>query len=155
MSHSDAAAGHGRLTRATDRRRVLAEEMADLEEALARPASAEDWLDRVEAGLAELRVALDDHIGEVEGPDGLLAEIVEMAPRLSGQAEELRRQHMALLGAWLRAEATVRAARREGSAARALVRRRVVGLIGRLTRHRQAGSDLVFEAYNVDIAASD
>jgi hypothetical protein len=155
MSHSDAAAEHGRLSRATDRRRILAEEMSDLEEALARPASAEDWLERVETGLADLRVALDGHIGEVEGADGLLAEIVEMAPRLSGQTEDLRRQHMSLLGAWLRAEATVRAARDDGPAARALVRRRVVALIGRLTRHRQAGSDLVFEAYNVDIAASD
>jgi hypothetical protein len=62
---------------------------------------------------------------------------------------------MELLGAWLRAEATVRAARRNGTDLRALIRRRVVNLIGRLTLHRQAGSDLVFEAYNVDIAASD
>jgi hypothetical protein len=155
MSHSDAAAGRDRLSRATDRRRILAEEMAELEEALARPASAEDWLERVEVGLADLRLALDAHIEEVEGSDGLLAEIVEMSPRLLGQTEDLRRQHMALLGAWLRAEATVRAAREDGPAARALVRRRVVALIGRLTRHRQAGSDLVYEAYNVDIAASD
>jgi len=155
MSQSDAAAGHDRLSRATDKRRVLAEEMADLEEVLARPASADDWLVRVEGGLADLRLALDAHIEEVEGADGLLAEIVDMAPRLSGQAEDLRHHHMELLGAWLRAEATVRAAREEGPAARALVRRRVVALIGRLTRHRQAGSDLVYEAYNVDIAASD
>jgi hypothetical protein len=155
MSHSDAAAGRDRLSRATDRRRILAEEMAELEEALARPASAEDWLERVEVGLADLRLALDAHIEEVEGTDGLLAEIVEMSPRLLGQTEDLRRQHMTLLGAWLRAEATVRAAREDGPAARALVRRRVVALIGRLTRHRQAGSDLVYEAYNVDIAASD
>lgn len=143
------------MSRATDRRRILAEEMAELEEALARPASAEDWLERVEVGLADLRLALDAHIEEVEGTDGLLAEIVEMSPRLLGQTEDLRRQHMTLLGAWLRAEATVRAAREDGPAARALVRRRVVALIGRLTRHRQAGSDLVYEAYNVDIAASD
>jgi hypothetical protein len=61
---------------------------------------------------------------------------------------------MELLGAWLRAEATVREARNE-RASRSAVRRRVVNLIGRLTLHRQAGSDLVFEAYNVDIAASD
>jgi hypothetical protein len=49
----------------------------------------------------------------------------------------------------------VRAARSNGNDIRALIRRRVVNLIGRLTLHRQAGSDLVFEAYNVDIAASD
>ena len=155
MTRSNSVAWPSRLSRATTRRRVLAEEMADLEKIVAGPASAKDWLDRVEAGLTELRHALDAHIEEVEGPDGLLAEIVDIAPRLSSQTEDLREDHMALLGAWLRAEATVRAARNDGSDAGAIVRRRVVTLIGRLTRHRQAGSDLVFEAYNVDIAASD
>jgi hypothetical protein len=129
--------------------------MRHLEKTVAGPASAEDWLDQVETGLSELRQALDAHIAEVEGPDGLLAEIVEVAPRLSGQTDDLREDHMELLGAWLRAEATVRAARGDGTDLRALIRRRVVNLIGRLTLHRQAGSDLVFEAYNVDIAASD
>ena len=155
MIPSNAAPLPSRLSRAQDRRRLLAEEMRHLEKIVAGPASAEDWLDQVETGLSELRQALDAHIAEVEGPDGLLAEIVEVAPRLSGQTDDLREDHMELLGAWLRAEATVRAARGDGTDLRALIRRRVVNLIGRLTLHRQAGSDLVFEAYNVDIAASD
>ena len=155
MTQSNAVSWPSRLSRAQDRRRLLAEEMRHLEKIVAGPASAEDWLDRVEIGLSELRQALDAHITEVEGPDGLLAEIVELAPRLSAQTDELREDHMEILGAWLRAEATVRAARGNGEDLRALIRRRVVNLIGRLTLHRQAGSDLVFEAYNVDIAASD
>ncbi|HSK07322.1 MAG TPA: hypothetical protein VK990_07385 [Acidimicrobiia bacterium] len=155
MTQSNAAPSPSRLSKAQDRRRLLAEEMRDLEKIVAGPASAHDWLDRVETGLSDLRQALDAHIAEVEGPDGLLAEIVEMAPRLSAQTDQLREDHMELLGAWLRAEATVRAARGDGADLRALIRRRVVNLIGHLTMHRQAGSDLVFEAYNVDIAASD
>jgi hypothetical protein len=35
------------------------------------------------------------------------------------------------------------------------VRRQVTTLLGRLTLHRQAGADLVFDAYNVDIGAMD
>jgi hypothetical protein len=155
MIPSKAAALTTQLSRAQDRRRLLAEEMRHLEKIVAGPASAENWLDQVQTGLTDLRQALDAHITEVEGPDGLLAEIVEEAPRLSAQTDDLREDHMELLGAWLRAEATVRAARRNGTDLRALIRRRVVNLIGRLTLHRQAGSDLVFEAYNVDIAASD
>jgi hypothetical protein len=154
MTQNDTSTLTSRVQRATTRRRALAEEMTDLERITAGPASAPDWLDRVEGALVDLRKALDAHIEEVERPDGLLAEIVNLAPRLSAQTEELREEHMELLGAWLRAEATVREARNERAGSSA-VRRRVVTLIGRLTLHRQAGSDLVFEAYNVDIAASD
>ena len=144
-----------RLARATTRRHALGDAMTDLEEIVAGPTAANGWLDRVEAALVELRKALNAHIEEVEGSEGLLAEIVSVAPRLAAYTEELKRDHMALLSAWLRAEATVRAARDGGRAGTASVRRRVTTLLGRLTMHRQAGSDLVFEAYNVDIGVMD
>lgn len=155
MSQIDLETRPQLLARAMSRRRLLVDTMSHLEMVVAGPASAEGWLDRVEAGLAELRAALDAHIEEVEGPDGLLADIVAVAPRLSPYTEDLRREHIALLGAWLRAEAAVRAARGDWPVAVSTVRRRVITLIGRLTLHRQAGADLVFDAYNVDIAASD
>lgn len=154
MAHNEAPSLSSQLARATSRRRELAESMAHLEAIDSGPVSAGDWLDRVEVGLADLRLALDAHIEEVEGPDGLLAEIESMAPWLHASTGQLREEHMALLGAWLRTEAAVRAARQDPSKL-ALVRRKVVTLIGRLTMHRQAGSDLVFEAYNVDIGAAD
>jgi hypothetical protein len=143
------------LARATSRRRDLGEAMTDLERVVAGPASADGWLDRVGVSLAGLRDALDGHIVEVEGPGGLLAEIVDLAPRLAPNTDDLRQDHVALLGAWLRTEATVRSAAGNQPAAVAAVRRRVTTLLGRLTIHRQAGSDLVFEAYNVDIGAVD
>ena len=143
------------LARATTRRRDLGEAMTDLEKVVAGPASADGWLDRVDMSLVGLRGALDGHIEEVEGPGGLLAEIAAVAPRLAAYTEDLRQEHVALLGAWLRTEATVRAASGDLPAAVSAVRRRVTTLLGRLTMHRQAGSDLVFEAYNVDIGAMD
>jgi hypothetical protein len=142
------------LTRATIRRQDLAEAMTALEEVIAGPASVADWLDRTEASLGDLRRALDGHIEEVEAPQGLLAEIVAVDPRLAPYAGDLRTDHIDLLGAWARAEATVRAAR-DGAATSAMVRRRATTLLGRLTLHRQAGADLVYEAHSVDIAAVD
>jgi hypothetical protein len=142
------------LSRAHLRRLDLAEAMTILEEVISSPASVAGWLARVEASLGGLRAALDAHIVEVEGPQGLLAEIVTVDPRLAPYAEDLRRDHIDLLGAWVRAEATARAAR-AGAATASKVRRRVTNLLGRLTLHRQAGADLVYEAHSVDIAALD
>jgi hypothetical protein len=142
------------LSRAQLRRHDLAEAMTALEDAIAGPASVAGWLNRVEASLGDLRAALDAHIEEVEGPHGLLAEIVSADPRLAPYTEDLRKDHIELLGAWVRAETTARAVR-GGLALPSKVRRRVTTLLGRLTLHRQAGADLVYEAHSVDIAAVD
>jgi hypothetical protein len=142
------------LSRAQLRRHDLAEAMTALEKAIAGPASVAGWLDRVEASLGNLRGALDAHIEEVEGPQGLLDEIVAVDPRLTPYVEDLRKDHIDLLGAWVRAEATARAVR-GGFALPSKIRRRVTTLLGRLTLHRQAGADLVYEAHSVDIAAAD
>ena len=142
------------LARASHRRHDLAEAMTALEEVVAGPSSADDWLDRTEERLGDLRRALDLHIEEVEAPKGLLAEIVTVAPQLAPYTDELRDEHLVLLEAWLRAEAAVRGAR-AGRATVSSVRRQVTTLLGRLTLHRQTGADLVFDAYNVDIGAMD
>ena len=154
MSAPTAVQPSEQLSRASQRRQDLAEAMTALEEVIAGPSSADDWLDRTEARLGDLRSALDLHIEEVEGPNGLLTEIVNVAPRLAPCTDDLREEHLALLEAWLRAEAAVRGAR-QGWATISSVRRQVTTLLGRLTLHRQAGADLVFEAYNVDIGALD
>ncbi|HEY4607046.1 MAG TPA: hypothetical protein VIH55_05305, partial [Acidimicrobiia bacterium] len=110
----------------------------------------------VAAGLARVDEALRAHIDEVAGPDGLLAEILEVAPRLAGEARELDQEHETLDDAMERANLSIATARRRPEpTSNAAVRRRVTTLLGRLTRHRQHGSDLVYEAYNVDISAAD
>jgi hypothetical protein len=47
------------------------------------------------------------------------------------------------------------AASRTDDGATGEIRRAVTDLVGSIARHRQAGSDLVFEAYEVDIGAGD
>lgn len=128
------------------RRFRLREAMLALEDAIGRPAAAGSWAREVEAELVELGAALAAHIDEVESPAGLLEEIVEMATRLSVYVDIIRQEHSELVEAW---EATL-GALRDGAGAQK-TRRRVTGLLGRLARHRQRGSDLVYEAYNVDI----
>ena len=105
--------------------------------------------------MAELRQALDEHIEEVEGPDGLLAEIMESAPRLASEVEILRQEHGQLVTALIRAQEISRAVEIDTAPDPLRLRRAVTRLLGRLTLHRQRGSDLVFEAFNVDIGVAD
>jgi hypothetical protein len=130
--------------------------MASLEEAASKPAGADRWLNGVELANGELRQALADHIREVEDAEGLLVEILEAAPRLAGRVQSIKVEHEELLH---RCDELVEAIRASASAAKSpdptLVRRRILNLLGHLTRHRQHGADLVYEAYNVDISASD
>jgi hypothetical protein len=100
------------------------------------------------------RGALISHADDVERSEGLLIEILDAAPRLAGRIQTIKTEHVELLQRCDDLIETTRA-----SAAKSpdptLVRRRVLNLLGHLTRHRQHGADLVYEAYNVDISASD
>jgi hypothetical protein len=144
-----------RLASANSRRRELNETMIELEHAVAGPISAPGWLDRVQNCLVMVHDALRVHIEDVEGDDGLLEEILHEAPWLAPMTRDIEREHIALLDAYTRTEQRLRAAREHGPGDYSAVRRRVTSLLGRLTLHRQHGSDLVYEAYNVDIDASD
>jgi hypothetical protein len=129
--------------------------MTGAEAAVAGPSSWQGWLREVDVSLAELRQALDEHIVEVEGPDGLLSGIMLSTPRLGSEVEILRGEHRELMSAVVRAEEISRAFATDPSHDPLRLRRAVTTLLGRLTLHRQRGSDLVFEAYNVDIGAAD
>jgi hypothetical protein len=138
--------------RARIRRNELHAAMERLEATVAKPAAPNGWADAVDASLLELEEALRAHIREVEAPDGLLAEIVDVAPRLVAEVETIKKEHVDLVRSWTRARQSLRG---DGVATATEVRRRVISLLGRLAIHRQRGSDLVYEAYNVDIAAAD
>lgn len=140
------------LERARARRKDLRQSMDVLEAVVSRPASPDGWTDTVREALEDVKRALIDHIHEVEAPGGLLAGVIDDAPRLSNRVQELEDEHGVLLAAVDRALASTTSA---GADDRAALRRRVVSLMGRLTNHRQQGADLVYEAYNVDIAAAD
>lgn len=140
-----------RLDRARVKRHALREAMEALEHAIGRPVGTEDWARVVEPALDDLEEAIRAHVEEVEAPDGLLAEMLDLAPRLSSLIDTIRAEHQGLVESLEQTRRLLRSEPLDGLA----VRRHGVSLLGYLARHRQHGSDLVYEAYLVDIAAAD
>lgn len=94
-----------------------------------------------------LRDQLAEHILAAEGPDGLYARLVADAPRLTRPVAGLVADHQELL-AW--ADALAR--RLDQPAGDLPAARREAGeLLAALSRHRQRGADLVYEAYQTDL----
>jgi hypothetical protein len=142
------------LEAAARRRRELRDALVALEDAISSPSrEAEPWREGVAARLAELRDAFADHVAETEGAGGLYEEMEEIAPHVHGKARRLREQHPPLTRAIVDAEAPFAGPFPGGTDLDAL-RDDVQRLMGRLSRHRQHGADLVWEAYALDIGGA-
>jgi hypothetical protein len=118
-----------------------------LERALAAPAGDPGWRQRVRVRLGGLCGAFAEHVVVSEGPDGRYAELLDHAPRLARAVQLLIREH-AVVAATMsdlqrrvdRPEATVEELR-DGAG----------DLLRELSRHRQRGADLVYQAYQTDL----
>jgi hypothetical protein len=97
----------------------------------------------------ELSGDFREHIDITEGPDGLYRDLLETSPRLSDAAASLTREHVLISGQIDHLLARVTAP--DGTEDVDRVRDLGTALLGRLVRHRQRGSDLVFDAYDFDI----
>lgn len=137
------------LAAARRHRAELLQSIQSFERALAVPAGDPDWRAGVAGRLRALRAAFTEHVVFTEGPAGLYAELLDHAPRLARGVEVLVREHAALTAAMdaLQAHAHAGAA---GSAVDDL-RGWATDLLRELSRHRQRGADLVYEAYATDI----
>jgi hypothetical protein len=96
-----------------------------------------------------MQAAFADHIEVTERQGGLFEEVVEAAPRLAHRVAKLRDEHVTIT-AGLDALAAMRPADDIAG-----FREAVVQMLGRVVRHRSEGSDLIYEAYFVDIDAAD
>ncbi len=143
------------LEGAKQQRRGLRAAMVDLEAALAGTASADPaaWGRSVEHAAHGVRDAFARHVTVTEGPDGLFEEVTERAPRLAHRVKKLCDDHVHLAGECERLLQRV-AAVADGDGV-VEVRDTGVALLAGLVRHRHLGSDLVYDAYNVDIDAAD
>ena len=132
-------------------RAELRESISALEDALAAPAAGDRvrWAQRVHVAVVELAGDLREHVDLTEGPDGLYREVLTTTPRLSGAVDALTREHVLIRGQVDSLLARVEASDVVADVDR--VRDLGTALLGRLVRHRQRGSDLVFEAYEFDI----
>lgn len=132
------------------RRAELRESMNALEQALAAPVPGrlDLWAHRIHGALVELSADFREHIDVTEGPNGLYRGLLTTAPRLSNAVARLTREH-----GQIRDLVNDLLARVSGPDVNDADRVRDLGtaLLARLVRHRQRGSDLVYEAYQADI----
>ena len=132
-------------------RAELGESMAALQAALDLPAGlGPTWRGRVRAALTELAHDLRDHVELTESAGGFYDDILTKAPRLSHAVADQKGEHAALL---LEVERLL-AERDEGMPGAEAVdghRESANHFLGQLVRHRQQGSDLTYEAYEVDL----
>ena len=132
------------------RRERLRAELVALEQVLTAPiADADAWLAQVRTAAESMLETLRSHVEATEAAEGMLAQIARDAPHLEGRAEGLRDEHAALLDA---ARALVGTC---DVAPPAEVRDEALALLQSISRHRQRGTDLLYDAYLVDISAAD
>jgi hypothetical protein len=142
------------LSEVVRRRADLYQAILGLEQAAARPAAGREgaWTTDLVSALEELEREIDDHIEITERPDGLYAEIVEAAPRLTHRIDLLRDEHpeMRSSAAALRARLAA-----EDAPGVEETRDEVQRVLGRLVKHRQHGADLLWEAYSLDTGGAE
>ncbi|MGZ5400566.1 MAG: hypothetical protein ACXWDM_11185 [Nocardioides sp.] len=151
MELNSSASDQAFLEELRRQRAELRESMSALEAALAAPTAADQarWAQRVHVALVELAGDFREHLDITEGPHGLYHDLLTTSPRLSGAVAGLKREHVLIRGQIDKLLARVTAPEVIEDVDR--VRGLGTALLGRLVRHRQRGSDLLFEAYELDI----
>ena len=132
------------------RRETLRAAIDHLERALESPAHAPGWLDRVNDAITELRGAYNAHVSAAEGPGGIAAQMVEASPRLAGPVDMLESEHIDLETLLVGLEDACTAAEPDPGT----IRDRGVEVIHHLLRHRQRGSDLLYESFQAELGGS-
>ena len=151
MGPSSSAPDQALLEALRRRRAELRGSMSALELALAGPAPSGQvrWAERVHVALVELSADFREHIDVTEGDDGLYVDLLATAPRLSEAVARLAREHTQIRD--LVDDLLTRARTSESKEDVDKVRDDGTMLLGLLVRHRQRGSDLVYEAYEFDV----
>jgi hypothetical protein len=146
---------HAELEALRRKRAELRESMGELEQALAAAATgrAMVWGERVHAALLDVADDWGDHVAVTEGPGGLHESILAASVRLTNGVQALGDEHELIAAdiaaAVAASEAPVGAFDVDG------IRDRAVALLGRLSRHRQRGADLIYDAFSLDLGAGD
>jgi hypothetical protein len=132
-------------------RAELRDSMTALEQALAAPAGDRSgtWAERANVALVELSADIREHIAVTEGPDGLYPGLLVTAPRLCNSVASLTREHVEIKG--MADGLLTRMSEPIVGTDVEAVRELAIALLAKLSRHRQRGADLVYEAYQTDI----
>ena len=99
-----------------------------------------------------LRTAINDHVTEVESDDGLLPLLLADVPRLANSIKRMYTEHIEIRSAVDDVSALLRDCDDTCDTTTVdSIRLAMVDLVRLISRHRQAGADLVYEGYTVDI----
>jgi hypothetical protein len=141
------------LAETAKRRADLHQALVAVEQATSRAATGResDWTKGVVLRLEDLSHAIAEHVEVTERDGGLYDEICGLAPHLSGKIDRLREEHPVLRRETEELTSRFRTTEPGGGWPIEAARDDLQRLLGRLVRHRQLGSDLVWEAYNLDI----
>lgn len=135
------------------RREALYEAVVGLEDALATPVGdGVKWRLRVAMAIDHATIRIEEHARQTEAKDGFLDRVVKEVPRLQRRVNQLKVDHERL-------EKEVEALRHSLTLVDDAnipeeahnIRNQAIELLGQMTRHRQRGADLIYEAYQVDI----
>ena len=152
----DANAAAGReLDAVRARRAELRSSITFLEIALAAPASGRSvvWGETVHDALAAVSDEWVAHLEVTEGADGLHRAVQSANVRMTNAIDRLTAEHVTLSAeiAGLVDDSHPPVSGDDVDALRV----RATALLSHLSRHRQRGADLVYEAYQCDIGGAD
>lgn len=149
VSEGTSKASHRRTA---ERRQDLYRAMQRLESTVSRASGQGDWVEKVRDALTGLAESIDRHVTEIEAPKGLFAEVIDRSPHLSANVNRLEREHEELIETTGAALEMITA---EDGVEVEQVKRMALRILGKIAIHRQRGSELLFDAYNVDLSAGD
>lgn len=142
------------------RREELHGAICAVETVLASAAHDPAWKPRLQRRLDRLAASFRVHVEATEGEDGLYSEVLRTSPRLAFAIEQLTAEHDQI-------EVLLQTVRRLAADGDTLpqgpdldawidrVRSEGTQLIGLLTKHRQKGADLLYEAFAQDIGGNE
>jgi hypothetical protein len=137
------------------RRAELREALSYLEHCLAAPAAGRSvvWGEAVHDALTTVAADFAAHVEVTEGPGGLHEEILAGDLRLANAVADLTAEHATVATeiAQLVADSAPPVVEADVDA----IRGRSTRLLSQLSRHRQRGADLVYEAFQADIGGAD
>lgn len=137
------------------RRAELRESLVALEQALAAPAAGceERWASRVHRVLLAFADDFAEHIVVTEGPEGLHQAISSAEPRLTHAVTLLVGDHQRFSADL--AELVAISVPPLTATEVTVIRDLGTHLVADVSKHRQRGADLIYEAYETDIGVGD
>lgn len=138
-----------------ERRDEFYEGILDLERAMAMPAGDDPvaWGQHVTVAVKSMHTVLDDHIAETEAPGSFYDDVIEHVPNLIKASQRLQAEHPVLVRELDQLDVEIKGVTDDESVEHA--RQTALDMIKTLLLHRHRGAELVYDAYNIDVATGD